>query len=147
MSDLRDRLRISAERLEEINQFLLDPANELINRFLEIVKKYGGPEEINRKATEARKLGNLKRRLKEINSPYLTDVEWLEDQAKKRAFISLNDYRRKVLGNEAHDVKFDKERAVTLEISALQFFPWLITEARYAIERRQLMPGRYIVAM
>jgi hypothetical protein len=37
-----------------------------------------------------------------------------------------------------------EERAVTLEISALQFFPWLIAEARQAIERRELMPGRYI---
>ena len=34
--------------------------------------------------------------------------------------------------------------AVTLEISALQFFPWLIAEARRSIERRQLMPGRII---
>ena len=33
---------------------------------------------------------------------------------------------------------------MTLEISALQFFPWLIGEARQAIERRELMPGRYI---
>ncbi len=33
---------------------------------------------------------------------------------------------------------------MTLEISALQFFPWLIAEARQAIERRELMPGRFI---
>ncbi|HSV92139.1 MAG TPA: hypothetical protein VLH81_03645, partial [Desulfobacterales bacterium] len=38
----------------------------------------------------------------------------------------------------------DPLRAVTLEISALQFFPWLVAEARQAIERRELMPGRYI---
>jgi hypothetical protein len=34
--------------------------------------------------------------------------------------------------------------AVTLEISALQYFPWLIAEARQAIERQELMPGRFI---
>ena len=36
------------------------------------------------------------------------------------------------------------ETVVTLEISALQFFPWLISQARQSIARRQLMPGRYI---
>jgi hypothetical protein len=33
---------------------------------------------------------------------------------------------------------------VTLEISALQYFPWLIAEARQAIQKKELMPGRYI---
>jgi hypothetical protein len=41
-------------------------------------------------------------------------------------------------------MQFNKDTAVTLEISALQFFPWLIAEARRAIEKKQLMPGRYI---
>jgi hypothetical protein len=39
---------------------------------------------------------------------------------------------------------FDDEHAVTLEISALQYFPWLIAEAEHAIAHRELMPGRYI---
>jgi hypothetical protein len=34
--------------------------------------------------------------------------------------------------------------AVTLEVSAFQYFPWLMNEARQAIERRELMPGRFI---
>ena len=38
----------------------------------------------------------------------------------------------------------DEANAVTLEISALQYFPWLIAEAERAIARRELMPGRYI---
>ena len=59
MADLRERLKINEERLKEVNDFILDPDNELINRLLEIVEKYGGPEEINRKANEARKLENL----------------------------------------------------------------------------------------
>jgi len=39
---------------------------------------------------------------------------------------------------------FLDDMAVTLEISALQYFPFLIIEARQAIERQELMPGRFI---
>jgi hypothetical protein len=48
------------------------------------------------------------------------------------------------LGDAAATTSFDETHAVTLEISALQFFPWLIAQARQAIAQRQLMPGRYI---
>jgi len=144
MSDLRDRLKIAPDRLEEINQFLLDPQNELINELIKIVEEYGGPEEINRKAAEARDLKRLKGRLKEIHSPYLADIEWLEEQREKRVFVPISEYRKRVLGEKADSMQFNKKTAVTLEISALQFFPWLIAEAKHAIERRQLMPGRYI---
>ncbi len=144
MSDLRDRLKISQDRLEAINKFLLDPQNELINELLKIVDKYGGPEAINRKAAEARDLGNLKGRLKAMGSPYLADLQWLEEQRENRAFVSVSDYRRKLLGAKADGMDFNKDKAVTLEVSALQFFPWLIAEAKQAIERQQLMPGRYI---
>lgn len=144
MSDLRSRLKIAPDRLEEINRFLLDPQNELINELLKIVEKYGGPDEINRKAALARDLKNLKGRLKETRSPYLADIEWLEEQREKKAFVDVATYRKRILGEKAEGVPFRSETAVTLEISALQFFPWLIAEARRAIERRQLMPGRYI---
>ncbi|MFZ0449053.1 MAG: hypothetical protein WAL98_07395 [Desulfatiglandaceae bacterium] len=144
MTDLRNRLKISQDRLEDINKFLLDPNNELINELLKIVEKYGGPEEINRKAAEARDLENLKGRLKEKHSPYLADIEWLEEQREKRAFVNISDYRRNILGGKADSMEFNRDTAVTLEISALQFFPWLIVEAKQAIERQQLMPGRYI---
>jgi len=89
MSDLRERLKISEERLREINEFILDPKNELINRLLELVERYGGPEEINRKATEARKLENLLTRLREEKSSYLVDLEWLTEQRDSGAFIKL----------------------------------------------------------
>ncbi|RLB20636.1 MAG: hypothetical protein DRG76_10650 [Deltaproteobacteria bacterium] len=144
MSDLRNRLKISTDKLDEINRFLLDPNNGLINALLNIVEKYGGPEEINRKAAEARDLNNLKRRLKEIDSPNLADIEWLEEQRDKKAFIGISDYRRNILGPKADEMEFSKDTAVTLEISALQFFPWLIAQAKQAIEKQQLMPGRYI---
>ncbi|MCJ7774986.1 MAG: hypothetical protein MUP08_01235, partial [Desulfobulbaceae bacterium] len=144
MSNLRERLKISEERLREVNDFILDPENELINSLLEIVEKYGGPEEINRKATEARKLENILTRLKEEKSPYLADLQWLTEQRDSGAFIKLADYRKKILGDAAEGMVFNEANAVTLEISALNFFPWLIPQAKMAIEKQQLMPGRFI---
>ena len=144
MSDLRDRLRIDEKQLRAINDFLLDPGNEVINRLLEVVERYGTPEEINAKARAARDLDSLVDRLRESGSPYLSDVEWLVDQRDKGSFISIDAFRRKVLGNRAKGMTFVEKNAVTLEISALQFFPWLIAEARKAIENGELMPGRYI---
>jgi hypothetical protein len=41
-------------------------------------------------------------------------------------------------------MRFDESYAVTLEISALNFFPWLIEEARKSIVDREVMPARYI---
>ena len=58
MSDLRNLLKISDERLGEINALLTDPGNELINELLEVVEEFGGPQEINRKAQDAAKLDN-----------------------------------------------------------------------------------------
>jgi antitoxin component of MazEF toxin-antitoxin module len=74
----------------------------------------------------------------------VADLEWLTEQRDKDAFISVADYRRRVLGAEADSMTFADDFAVTLEISALQYFPYLITEARKAIADRELMPGRYI---
>jgi bifunctional DNA-binding transcriptional regulator/antitoxin component of YhaV-PrlF toxin-antitoxin module len=144
MTDLRERLIISEERLKEINQFILDPENELINRILELVEKYGGPEEINRRAHEAGKLENLLSRLKEEKSPYLGDLQWLIEQRDSGAFIKIEDYRKKVLGDASEGMPINDKNAVTLEISALNFFPWLIPQAKMAIEKQQLMPGRFI---
>jgi len=144
MSDPRELLKIAPNRVEEINKLLTDPNNEVINRILEIVERYGGPEEINRRAAEARKLENLTARLKAEGSPYLADLDWLKEQRDRGAFVSLADYRARILGSGAAAAPIDQKNAVTLEISALQFFPWLITEAKQAIERQELMPGRFI---
>jgi len=144
MDDLRNMLTISDSRLAEINTFLTDPGNELVNELLEVIEQFGGPQEINRKAQEAAKLENLKARLKEAKSPYLDDLKWLREQRDSGAFISMPDYYHRLLGNKAASAKIDQKNAVTLEISALQYFPWLITEARRSIERKELMPGRYI---
>ena len=144
MSDLRQRLAISEEHLHSINAFILDPNSSVINEFLAIVEKHGGPEEINRKAEEARQLPRLMQQLKEIGSPYLADLEWLISQRDSGAFASVDEYRTKILGDAAAGMAFDEARAVTLEITALQYFPWLISQAKQAIENRELMPGRFI---
>ena len=142
--DLREKLKISVKQLEEVNALLLDPDSQVINEFLEVVTKYGTPEEINQQAAKARKLGNLMARLKDVNSPYVADLEWLIEQRDREAFISIADYRRSVLGAKADQMTFTDDFAVTLEISALQYFPYLIAQARQAIDKRELMPGRYI---
>ena len=144
MSDLRKNLNISVARLDEINDYLSDPNNELVNQIIEIIERYGGVQEINRKAAKARNLDNLMDQLKSQNSPYMSDLEWLIDQRDSKAFASMAEYRSRVLGKEITESDINQENAVTLEISALQYFPWLIAQAKRAIEKRELMPGRYI---
>lgn len=142
--DLRRRLRIPEDNLGAINALLLDPDSRVVADFLDVVRKYGTPEEINRRAEAARRLPTLLTRLEEIDSPYLDDLHWLDDERDRGAFISIPDYRRRALGPRADEMTFADDFAVTLEISALQYFPWLIAEARQAIENRELMPGRFI---
>ena len=130
--------------MKEINDFLLRKDNPLTNGLLKIIEKYGGVDEINRKAKETRKLENVMNRLKKKKSPYVKDLEWLIKQRDKEAFISISDYRRKILGKKADSMKFDESFAVTLEISAFNFFPWIVEEAKRAIAQQDLMPARYI---
>jgi hypothetical protein len=143
-SELREQLKIRPAALKEVNDFLLDPKNPVVNDILRVVDKYGTPEEINAKAREARQLPNLTKRLCKIRSPYLKDLEWLEAQRDKGSFVSIPEFRRQVLGKKADKMKFDKKHAITLEISAFQYFPWLITEAKQSIKNKEIMPGRYI---
>ncbi len=142
--DLQLKLRIPQENLEAINALLLNPENGVIADFLEVIQKYGTPEEINRKAEAARHLPTLLARLEAQKSPYLKDLYWLMEQRDRGAFISVPEYRHRVLGPRAETMTFADDFAVTLEISAFQYFPWLIAEARQAIENRELMPGRFI---
>lgn len=58
--------------------------------------------------------------------------------------MSLAEYRRSILGARASAMDFRDELAVTLEVSALQYFPWVVAVARRAIAGRTLMPGRWI---
>ena len=141
---LREKVKISEKRLEEINNFLLDSNNKLINDLLGIVEKYGGVDEINRKAEEAGKLENILGKLREKKSPYIKDLEWLTEKRDNSEFISIKNFQRKVLGDKADSLQFNDDNAVTLEISACQYFPFLMAEAKHAVEYGELMPGRFI---
>ncbi len=163
IENIRERLKIPPERLDAINALLIDPNMRAVDDFLKVVSKYGTPEEINAKAKQAMELPALLERVKQTKPEYLTDLQWLKQQVDEGAFISIAEYRRKVLGNEADSVTFADDFAVTLEISACQYFPWVITAAeraicadarrlanaplsqqRFAIAQQSLMPGRFI---
>jgi len=142
--NLRDLLRINPTRLEDINAVLLDPNMIAINDFLEVVAKFGTPEEINRKASQAREMSTLLQRVEDTHPGYLIDLDWLIEQRDAGAFISISDYQRKVLGEKSDDMIFKDDFAVTLEISACQYFPYVIEIAKRAIKDGMLMPGRFI---
>jgi hypothetical protein len=143
-NDLRQKLAISTDRLEAINAVLLNPDTRVLNEFLEVVSKYGAPEEINQLASEASQLPNILKKVEAVKPEYLEDLKWLQEKREQRAFITIADYRRKVLGERADTTKFNEDCPVTLEVSATQYFPWVILAAKRAIEQDTLMPGRYI---
>ena len=111
---------------------------------MDVVAKYGTPEEINAKAAEARKYENLLKKVQEKKPEYLKDLEWLAEQRDRGAFISVADYRDKVLGDAAKTTKFKDEYAVTLEVSAAQYFPYVRAAAEWALAEHKLMPARWI---
>jgi len=144
MNDLRKKLKIPDSALQVINDFLLDDKNPLINDLLDIIDKYGGVEEINRKAEEASKVENLLEKLKKKKPEYVKDIEWLISQRDNNSFISIADYRKKILGDKASETTFDEDFAITLELSACQYFPFLMDMVRDAVENQKLVPGRII---
>ncbi|MEN8212430.1 MAG: hypothetical protein ABFR31_11990, partial [Thermodesulfobacteriota bacterium] len=144
MIDLKEMLKIKAEDLDIVNQLITNPDNKQTKELCNLIEKFGGAEAINEKAQQARNPETMMKRLKEMDSPYVADLEWLMEQRDKKAFVSMDDYCKNVVG-DGKDISFvDFSNAVTLEISALQFFPWLMAQARQAIEKKELMPGRII---
>lgn len=141
---LRQRLMIPDARLDEINKVLLNPETRVVDDFLAVVSKYGSPEEINQKAAQARQLPNLIKKVEETCPEYKADLDWLIEQRDRHAFISVPDYRRKVQGVKADQIDFKDDFAVTLEVSAAQYFPWIILSCRRALEKENLVPGRFI---
>jgi hypothetical protein len=141
---IRQLLRIDPSRLDALNSLLLDPDMTVINDFLKVVDKYGTAEEINRKADEAGQLDNLLKQVEKTKPEYINDLKWLEKQRDNSAFISVADYRKKVLGEKSKIKEFKDDFAVTLEVSAYQYFPWIRAIAQKAIDEQLLMPGRFI---
>ncbi len=133
-NDLQQLLRIPADRLDAINEVLFNPDTKIVQGFLDVVAKYGTPEEINRKATEARKLENLYAKVRQTHPEYMTDLEWLANIARHGNFISIDEYRQNVLGDVARTTSFADDSAVTLEVSALQYFPWVREMVERALE-------------
>jgi len=142
--DIRKKLLIENSRLDEVNAFLMDSNNKIVNDLLSVVEKYGGPDEINRKAKESGIVENLISKLKEKNSSYVKDLEWLIEQRDKGSFITVDEYRKKILGDKAQAMNFNEDYAITLEISACQYFSCFMDQARQAVENGELMPGRFI---
>jgi len=144
MTDLQQRLEIPKAYLDSVNQILLDPNSEVMQKFLAVVAKYGTPEEINRKHVQSRRLENLLDLVAKKSPTAVDDLKWLMEQRDKGAFISEEGYRIQVLGDKAYDMQFKDEYAVTLEVSALQYFPWVRAMAEQAIAQKSLVPGRFI---
>ena len=101
----RKLLKIPSDRLKAINEVMLGDT-KVINAFLDVVAKYGTPEEINRKHRAARKLSNLFKLVDERNPAYIQDLNWLIEQRNHGAFVSVADYRKNLLGNTASAMKF-----------------------------------------
>ena len=140
----REMLKIPADRLDAINAVLLDPNSKVMQGFMDVVAKYGTPEEINAKAKEAGKLESLLKKVEQVRPEYLEDLQWLTEQRQRENFVTVAEYRHKVLGDAATSTKFKDELAVTLEVSALQYFPWIRPMVEQAIENKTLVPGRFI---
>src|SRR3972149_10789817 len=121
-STLLERLRISPAHVEEVNALLLDPSLAVMHDFLEVVGKYGTPEEINRRAEEARQMSRLLERVKQTQPQHLEHLDWLTEQRDRKAFITIDEYRRQSLGGRAAPRGFQDDFAVTLEGSACQYF-------------------------
>lgn len=143
VNDLRQKLLVAPSFVDAVNGMLTNPDNSLVEQFLAVVKKYGTPEEIQEKARAARQLPNILKRLGVENSPYLADLEWLIKMRDEHAFVGIGEYRREALQGAQPPAHFGGN-GVVMEISACQFFPWLIDQARHAIKHREIMPGRFI---
>ena len=144
MSEIQQLLKIPTERLDAINAVLLDSNSRVMKDFLAVVAKYGTPKEINRNHRESRKLENLLKQIEAKAPDHIKDLKWLVEQRDNKAFISVAGYRQKVLGDVAKTMDFKDDLAVTLEVSALQYFPWIRVMAERAIRDKTLVPGRFI---
>jgi len=141
---MREKLKVNEKRLKEINDFLTKSHQPIIDNILNVIKKYGTPEEINKKAKENMKLETKLKKLKDMKSPYLEGINWLIEQKEKNAFVSVEDYRKNILGSKYKASNFNQDYQVTLELSALQYFPWLLEQVKQVIAKKELLPARFI---
>jgi len=144
MENPQNRLSIPTDYLDSLNALLLDPNSPAMKDFLAVVARYGSPEEINRKHVESRKLDSLLKKAEAKNKANVEDLRWLMKMRDEGAFVGVDAYRAKVLGGRAKGVEFADASAVTLEVSALQYFSWIRPMCESAIRNGTLIPGRFI---
>ena len=144
MNPLREKLKIPLNALEALNDFIMDENNPLINDLFKIIEKYGGIEDINKKAEEANRIDVILHKLEKKKPEFVKNIQWLEEQRDENAFISIPEYKRKILGEKYDIIDVDDNYAITLELSACQYFPFLIDIAEDAIKNQKLMPARII---
>lgn len=138
---MRGGLEIPRQQLQPVNEFLRRRPNAVLDPLREILERFGGAQRINELARANGSLQALRQRLRDDHRPQAEGLEWLEEQVAAGRFVSVPDFtRERAAGAEMRG----EAQPVTLEISALQYFPWLLAEARQAIARRELMPGRFI---
>lgn len=141
-----ENLGINLEVVQQFNSWINDPKNAYIRQVKSILNKYGTVEEINAKARDAKRLSTRLSRLKAIGAnEYLEQIKWLEQQRDIGSFVSIEEYRRNILGDAYATSYFPETNAVTMEISSLNYFDWLMEAAHQALENRTLLPARYIV--
>lgn len=138
---VKEKLVIDSNVLNEINKFLTKKGNPVIDEIIKIVDKYGGPKKINNLAQENGKIEILMEKLQHKKPEYVDQLNWLIEQRDGKKFISMDEYKNKI--NASKDM-IDESYKVTLEISSLHYFSWLISQAKQSIERGELMPGRFI---
>ncbi len=134
-------LEISRSAVDAVNQFLAREDNPVVERLRRIVESHGGAKAINQAAAENGRLDSLLARVRRATPSYGDELQWLAEQKDAQKFISMDAFRKKI---GATSPLRDESWQVTLEISALQYFPWLMAQARHAIRHQELMPGRFI---
>lgn len=141
-----NNLGIDLGVINQFNAWINDPRNEYIRQIRSLLNKYGTVDEINAMAREAKKLSTRMSRLEALGAAdYIEQIKWLEHQRDTGAFVSIEEFRQNVLGEAYKKTYFPETNAVTLEISSLNYFDWLMEAAHQALEQRTLLPTRYIV--
>jgi hypothetical protein len=135
------RLPIDPRTLDSLNAFLARDDIPVLDDLRKLVDRHGGAQAINRMAAENGRLETLLGRVRSQNPRYADELAWLAEQKERGSFISMEEFRGRI---GAAGPMRDESWQVTLEISALQYFPWLMAEARQALRDGELMPGRFI---
>lgn len=138
---MKDKFAINFKVIDEINEFFTEKNNPVIDEIIKIVDKYGGPQKINSLNQQNGTVEVLIEKLRNKKPEYFDQLNWLIEQRESKKFINMEEYKSRI--NTPKDM-LDESYEVTLEISSLHYFPWLISQAKQAIDRGELLPNRFI---